>query len=492
MSSAAPLHASEKASRALSWGVWCCLLGLIIVAVIPMRVAESDIWFHFRNAHELFVTHALPRMDTYTFTASGVPLINHEWMSELPYYAGFRAWGLQGMVAVNIAVLWLILGASFYLACYRGAHCGDAALLTVLAFILGLSSSGPRMHNFGYICMVALLIALERFQQTGRGLWVLPPLFAIWVNLHGTWLFGFVFAAIYLAGGLLYEDQGRVIAERWPPGKVRKLLFAMGVSAGALFLNPYGYKLVLYPFDLIFRQGANVSNVVEWQSVNFNDFWGGAALVMLLLVLAAALSNEHWTMRDVLMLVLVLYLSLKHVRFLQLAGIVLIPILATKIRIWPSFHFRSKSNFGFQLAAASMILTAAFFSYPSEGRLRTKIEHSFPSGALRYMQENNVSGKIFNDYDFGGFIEWTAPEVKTYADGRTDIFVYTGVLTDYLKARNIEEPFEVLDKYHIDNVLYRPRTPLAYVLDHSSQWQLAYADSVARLYRRVKDGAVEP
>ena len=81
-------------------------------------------------------------------------------------------------------------------------------------------------------------------------------------------------------------------------------------------------------------------------------------------------------------------------------------------------------------------------------------------------------------------MEWFAPELKPLIDGRTDIFVYNGVFDDYGKVVSLEDTFGLLDKYKIDYVLYEPDTPLAYLLDHSRQWQLIYSDSDAKVYRR--------
>lgn len=459
-------------------------IALVVFVLVPLRIAESDIWFHFRNALQLITSHSFLRADVYTFTSAGAPLLNHEWLSELPYYAGYKTFGLQGLLGVNALVLSLVFGGMYYLACRRGANWSDAAFVTIGAVVMGLYSSGPRMHNFGYLCLALLLITLERFQQAGKGLWLLPPLFAVWVNLHGSWLFGFIFMGIYLVSGLVKDNQGRVVAEPWKIGQIRKFLLAMAASGAALLLNPYGYRLVSYPFDLLVRQGANVANVVEWQSVDFNSGWGRPALFLLFLLLAVAVSKARWTVRDFLMVCFVMYLALTHVRFLQLAAIVLIPIIAPKFEFCPPYDSSRDKSWRNALGAAA-IVALIVWSYPSAARLQAVIDNAFPHDALRFMQQNNVAGRLFQGYDFGGYIEWYAPEIKTFADGRTDIFVYNGVFDDYLKARDLKQPYEVLDKYNIQYVLYPPHTPLSYLLDNSSGWRVIYADSVANLYQRV-------
>ena len=53
-------------------------------------------------------------------------------------------------------------------------------------------------------------------------------------------------------------------------------------SAAALFVNPYGWRLVFYPLDLALRQKMNIAHVAEWVSINFHDMRGKLVLVLLL------------------------------------------------------------------------------------------------------------------------------------------------------------------------------------------------------------------
>jgi hypothetical protein len=201
--------------------LWFSLVALEISLIASLRIAESDIWFHLRNAQELLTRHSFLRADLYTFTTAGAPLLNFEWLSELPYYLAFRAWGQHGLLAVYLVLLWLIFAGVYYLALRRGANGGDAALVTMAGVALGSYSFGPRMLHFGWLCLVALLLVLERFERTGKGLWVLPPLFALWINFHGSWVFGFVVMGICIVSGLVQGRWGLVVAERWTPVQLK-------------------------------------------------------------------------------------------------------------------------------------------------------------------------------------------------------------------------------------------------------------------------------
>ena len=460
-------------------------VALVIFLFADLRVADADIWFHLRNAQHLMTSHAFLHEDLYTFTSAGSPLVDHEWLSELGYYVAFQVWGLRGLLAVLFVLLWLIFGGIYILAMRRGAHCGDAALLTTAGVALGSYSFGPRMNHFGWLCLVALLLVLERFRQTGKGLWVLVPLFALWINLHGSWVFGLVVFGIYLVSGLAEGQRGVVVATRWKPAQLRHLTEVFAASVAVLFINPYGYKLVWYPFDLLFRQKANLDNVIEWQSVDFHTGWGKLALCMIFAVMSAAwFSRKTWEVRDVVLVTFAIWASLTHLRFLLFAAIVLVPILAPRMRLFESYD-REDDVPSMNLAVTIAIAALIVFAYPSAARLQEVVDLQFPRNALRFLQQERIQGRLFHYYDYGGYIEWNAPAVRTFADGRTDIFTYNGVFDDYIAINQIERPLELLDKYEIDYVLFPLGKRLTYVLDQSSAWHRIYGDQLVNIYQRV-------
>jgi len=92
---------------------------------------------------------------------------------------------------------------------------------------------------------------------------------------------------------------------------------------------------------------------------------------------------------------------------------------------------------------------------------------------------------MFNQYEWGGYLEWNLPQARTFIDSRTDIFEYRGVLKDYFKISTFNKSQELLDSYHIAYVLYPAGTPLAYFLSYSSQWECIYQDNQAVIYRRL-------
>ena len=465
------------------------VLAAVIFRYSPRGIPEPDIWWHLRNANYLFQYHLFPRVDTYSLGGAGSPRLNYEWLSEIPFLLGFDAWGLQGLLALYFTLFTLIYIGVYYRSCRGGASCLNASITTLLAILLGVVSIGPRVLLFGWLCMVGLLLVLDRFRRTGKGLWLLPPLFAVWINLHGSWVFGVVVLGLTIASGLVEGEWGLVVARRCTSGELKKLLLALAASLAALFINPFGYKLVLYPFDLLFRQPSNMKYIEEWQSVDFSTGKGKLALIVILALLAGALfSRRRWKLHEVLLTAFALWASLLHVRFLFFGGLILAPILAPRLHLFPPYD-REIDKTWLNAAIMAAVVGALIFFFPSTAQLQQKVDEEYPTAALEFMQRQHLNGRIFNQYVWGGYMEWNAPELKPFTDGRTDIFVYNGSFDDYLKAGSIQTPFEILDKYRIDYVLLEPRRPLTYLLEHSPAWRPIYTDKVAVLLERTPASA---
>ena len=482
------------AASVFSFPVMCMsLLAGAIFRYSPRGIAESDIWWHLRNAQNLVQYHSLSRIDTYTFTAAGSPWVSFEWLSEVPFFLAFRATGLRGILLVYSTLMVLIFAGVYYRCCRAGADCKDATVATLGAMSLAGVSMAPRTLLFGWLCMVALMLVLDYFRRTEKGVWLLPPLFALWINLHGSWLFGMVVLVMTIASGLVEGEWGLVMAKRWNPVELKKLLLAWAASLAALFVNPFGYKLVLFPFELLFRQQTAIENGQEWLSVDFSTGNGKLALMLIFALLATALfSRQRWRLDEVMLTVFALWAALVHARFLFFAGLVILPILAPRLKLFPPYQ-RELDKPWLNAAIMGAVVGSIIFFFPSSAQLQQKVEEGYPAAALAFMQRQYFNGRIFNEYRWGGYMEWNTPELKPFIDGRAVPFVYQGIFDDYGNAVLIRQPFEVLDKYRIEYALLEPRAPLTYLLQHSPSWRLIYSDQVAVLFERCRNcGATTP
>ena len=449
------------------------------------KITEPDFWWHLRNADHLLTTHSFPNFDQYSFTAAGARWIDHEWLSELCYYAAFQSSGLRGVFGLFSVLSAAIFAGLYYRCRMEGANPKTASIVILLGILAASVSFGPRALLFGWLALTILLIVLERFASTRSApLWIIPPLFCLWINLHGSWIFGVAVLGAFIVSGMLQGEWGAVSAVRFSAGELKRLFAVAGAAVAALFLNPFGYRLVAYPFDLMFRQQTNLNHIDEWQSVDFHELRGKIALLMLLAIMASMVaSRRRWKLHEVLLGAFALYASLTYWRMQFFAAIIFVPLIATRLRLFPDYDPRKEKpllNAAIILGVMGMILA----QFPSEAKLHAQIQQNYPEAALAFMRERHISDRVFDEYTWGGYMIWHAPEIKTFIDGRADLFVYSGVFDDYVQIIRLNGTLDLLNRYRIRHALLGRNTPLAYLLGHTACWQEIYSDKIAAVYER--------
>lgn len=462
------------------------ILALWLSTLTEGAIWDSDVWWHLRNADYLLTNGSFPHVDMFSFTVPGHPWMNHEWLAEVPYLLAWRAGGLTGIYSLFLSLLAINLVGIYYLACKASGNPKAAFLVTAFAELLMKVSFGPRTILFGYIFLLILILLLRRYRTTGQApLWVIPPLFCLWINTHGSWLLGMIIFGVIIASGFVGGQWGRVEAERWTPAQLRRLFITMAASVAALFLNPFTYRLVFYPFDLMFRQKLNIAVVDEWASVDFNDARGKVVLILLAAVLAAALfSRVRWKLEELALAAFGLYAGLIHIRFLFLTAILLVPLLARMLDFLPPYQ-REVDKPALNAVIVGIVVLIAIYRFPSRADLDQVMVKRFPVNALKFVEEHGLTGRFFNRYMWGGYMIWFHPKMKTFIDSRTDIFEYAGVLKDYMDAETMTNPLGVMDKYQIRYILVPSDSPLGYLFKNHPGWRSIYTDQVSVIFDRA-------
>ena len=130
---------------------------------------------------------------------------------------------------------------------------------------------------------------------------------------------------------------------------------------------------------------------------------------MILILLATALfSRRQWRLDEVILVAFALWQALSHVRFLDFAALIIVPILAPRLRLFPPFQ-RELDKPWLNTAIMAAVVASVIYFFPSAAQLQRRVEDEYPAAALKFMQGHNISGRIFHPGEFGGYIEWDAP-----------------------------------------------------------------------------------
>jgi hypothetical protein len=97
---------------------------------------------------------------------------------------------------------------------------------------------------------------------------------------------------------------------------------------------------------------------------------------------------------------------------------------------------------------------------------------------------------MLNEYVYGGYLIWAAPEHPVFVDGRADVFDWTGVLGEFGKWATLQsDPNELLDKYQVNFCLLGRDSPMARVLPLLPGWKTVYSDNLAVIVMRTAAGS---
>lgn len=464
------------------------LVATVVLYCVPQSMAEPDIWWHLRDAQLQLASHSFLTRDLFSYTAAGAPWMDHEWLAELPFYAGYHLFGAAGVFAVTLLALEFIFCGLLYLAYARSGSIAASTCATIIGLLLATVSFGPRTLLFGWVLLIVELILLQLSERYTRLAWTLPVVFLLWVNTHGSWLIGIVVFALYVLVNFVGFASGSIenrAAER--RGSVR-LATSWALSVAMLFVNPYGWRLVFYPFDLAFRQKLNVGNVEEWKSLDFHTPRGRILfLVLAALFLLQLLRGRRWDLFELAITAMGIYAGLTYSRFLFLAAILAVPSLAASLA--RPAAMRTRRGLSPLMSAALVFLIGGMIV----GRVRAQrsttltMDEGFPVKALGYLTKTPHQGHILNDYAWGGYLIWNEHGIPVFIDSRVDIFEYNGTFKDYLDLTHLKDSFALLDKYRIRYVLFKRDAPLVYLLKNSQEWKVDYEDEGATLLERIGD-----
>ncbi|HZQ54677.1 MAG TPA: hypothetical protein VFB14_20920 [Bryobacteraceae bacterium] len=465
------------------------MLAVLLVALamltIRSRFDDPDLWWHLKTGEIIWNTHSIPRVDAFSFTAGGQPWVAQEWLSELAIYAMWKSGAYTGLM-LGFSVLTTLLLILAYVLCSKySANCKigfGGALAFWLFSTIGLAL---RPHMIGYLLLVLELLILHLSRSRRQWLFALVPLFSLWVNCHASFFFGLIVLAIVLLCAFLPEIRwGLLVSTPWEPARRNTLAICAALSVAALFLNPIGPRLVTYPLDVFFRQPVNLAAVAEWRPPAPDDlrFWAlllvaGAVLLLPLLRFTAL------RMEEFLLVSIGFELAVSHQRMLFVFGLLAAPVLCRLAAdLWGGYEpDRDRMWLNASLMAVAAIVVV--FAFPNTRELKKLVRKSSPVQAVEFLKRSGIPGNLLNEYVYGGYLIWAAPERKVFIDGRADIYEKAGVLSEYedwIRLRS--DPKLFLAKYRIGVCLLSPSAPMTRVVSLLPGWKRVYSDNLAVLF----------
>jgi hypothetical protein len=462
------------------------LLVVLAVLTVRSRFDDPDMWWHLKTGEIVWTSHSIPTTDLFSYTTNHHAWIPHEWLSQTLIYGAYRFAGYPGLM------LWLcfftaaLLIAGYALCSLYSGNAKVGFLGALAIWFFATSGLAIRGQMIGYLLLVTELLLLHLGRtRNPRWFFLLPPLFALWINCHASFILGPIVAVTFLSCSFFDFRLGSLVSMRWDPRDRRMLALAIILSAFALFLNPVGLRQILYPLNILHQpQGGSV--IEEFLPLQLNSARGAGLLGVLtciFLLVAARRSELFWD--EILLLAMGTWLAVSHQRMVFVFGILAAPILSRMLSTsWDDYHAeedRPLPNAAF--LAASLLI--AFWAFPSSQYLLRQVAEKSPVRAVEFINSHHLPGNMLNEYTDGGYLTWAAPEHPVFVDGNADSFGSAGVLTDFGNWMTLKsDPNTLLNKYKIGFCLLSRDSPMAHVLPLLPGWKAVYSDNMSVIFVR--------
>jgi hypothetical protein len=457
------------------------------------RPTDIDFWWHLRTGQLIAESGAVPRVDSFSFTAAGRPWVAHEWLWELGVFHLYRLGGFRAAVLLSGLIVTLTYAALYRLLRRLGANEIAAAALVIWAAFLAVPNLGARPREFTFLFFAVFLDRLYRYRAgEARQLWLLPLLMPLWANLHGGFVFGLGLLGLFAMSDTVAWLTGKCPA----PRQVWAVTF---VAILATSVHPLGPRVLLYPLDY-YRGAENPSfqRVTEFASPSFHNpanLVFAAGLVALMLVPATKASGSG---TDALLVAVFVLQALMSVRQVALCALVLPPVLVRRAvnrfpfvgALGPARLPRIVPQLNIALFVAILLAFIVFISRPGvRAGLQLGPEprtDDLPVSGARFIEEHHLPGPVFHHQPWGGYLIYAwYPERRVFIDGRMDMYG-NAIVDDYLNAAEAKPQWaEIFNRWGIQTVLLPKDSPLAAVLRADPQWQRHFEGNIEEVFGRT-------
>jgi hypothetical protein len=471
------IHATVK-NLLRTRNVFLAALFIGLFAMAARNVTDPDVWWHLKTGQYIAETRSVPHTDPFSYTRAGQPWVAHEWLSELLVYELERTSGWGGLILVFAVVLtgaFLLL----YLRCGPATYGAGAA--TLVAAWATVPLWGVRPQVLSLLLTSLWLLILDRSERNPKLLWWTLPLTLLWVNLHAGFAVGLALSALYLAAEWIERALG--YARQRPSGlRIAALIFLLDVLI--VPLNPNGLRMFSYPFETL-RSPAMQKYIAEWASPNFHhpEYWP-FLLVVLATFAALSWSRLELRLRDLLLLLVSLYAALVSIRLIPLFVLIAVPLVAPRLGDWPrsdGLHLQSAARTLLNGLILLAMLTFALVHAAQVIQRQPQVEiERFPAPAVAFLQNHPSPGRIFNHYDWGGYLIWKLyPSTPVFIDGRADLYGQQ-LFDQFAETYQFKGAWQqTLQQWNIDTVIVPADSPLATGLRSSHGWTVSYEDPQA-------------
>lgn len=477
------------------------MIGLAVgYASAPLLLRHHDLGWHLAAGDLIRATRAIPATDPWSYSAAGTPWLNLSWLWDVLASAIYAISGWWGLIAAL-----LLLGAAWCFILAR--HClergaGPALTLCGVAWVAVTVPAYEMPFEFAWsvapqsVTIVMAPLFHWMLTRIARGEWgwrerSLPLWMLLWANMHGGFLIAFVLCAAYIADAALRRDHRAL----------RRLFMIAGGCGAAVLCNPMGWEIV--PATWRSLGGEAQRYIMEWQPFRFGAH-GPASAYLLAALLAMGWRDRRIAPADKILFLALLVMGLSKMRHFALFMLVSLPVVLQSLTMFweESVHpqivrmMEKERAWRADLAlprvrgaAGALLCALALLLVSPPGRDWrfpqgiTLAEDLFPVRETAYLLEHYPHRRIFNHWNFGGYLIFAARGVlPIWIDGRAE----TAYPLPVIRAFARQEEWDALSRDYGADIALMPRyMPMLIALfSQNPGWKQVYSGPAAIIFER--------
>lgn len=454
---------------------------ITILTFAEPTIVDLDLWGSMAMGRETLLQRWPPTKDPFAYVPTLNQVVYHEWLSGVFFYLLLQhvgSWAFKPLV-ITLGVLTLGLAA---LASRRLGASYFSLLVVILIGLLSIQRgySPIRAQAFTFLFFALFIFLLEQAEQGRRWLLlVVPPVTAIWANLHGGFVAGMGLLFLYIITHFLRGNRP------W---------FLIGIFLAAILgtlLNPYGLDYWRYLLRALLMPRPYH---LEWAPLPL-DLISASAFKALVLLSALSLiiaPRRNWSGIIVMGVTAFLgFLHIRHIPFFVIATIAFLPpqIASLLDRVIDALRSRIPVRPVLMTSLASLMLVwltlAAVFQLTRFTSWKLEVPaHYYPVGAVEFLRLNGLEGNLATPFNWGEYVFWKLyPKVKVSHDGRYEAVYPKEVSTDNFNFVYGKGDWQrLLRNYPTEMVLVDKRFPVARLMEKEPDWTAFYQDRISTIY----------
>jgi len=409
--------------RGAQWAQAGILLLLYLAPILwSFRTAgfvDPDVWWHMRSGEWVLQHHAVPHTDPFSSFGAGRPWSAYNWLFDVIILNFYERFGLTGLVVYSTGMILLFVVLLHRLIRHLQEDFTIGILLTLVACycLTGLDSPRSWWVSVNFFVLELDILMLARKSGKARQLAWLPLIFALWVNLHTEFVFGFILLFLAFAESLAGQRiklESRIRPQQW--------VIITALCLVATLVNPYGWGIYRIVFQLATQQFP-MYKVIDFQPLAFRSLSDFVVLFLAILAAAALARAKRIALFESAVLAFAVVMSFRSQRDTFLVVVIACAILALELKKGSENHFRLKSPAVVSVIAATGVAVALVFraTHVDNARMQMILADHLPANAVTFVKAKGYSGPLFNDFAWGGYLMWDL-RLPVMIDGRAPLY----------------------------------------------------------------------